>query len=152
VAYLVNYARTSQFIDVAATDGSGKLERLAASDFLIPNDWSADGRFLVYQNVQNGGPELDFLDLRKHSQIACGPGAEAQFSPDGKWIAFIGPGSIRCLRCMWRLFPAQACESKYPTMPAHNRAGVGMEKNVPPDYFRFGDYAAMCIRAVRVCF
>jgi hypothetical protein len=46
-----------------------------ASDFLIPNDWSADGRFLVYQNVQNGGPELDVLDLRKHSQIACGPGA-----------------------------------------------------------------------------
>jgi Tol biopolymer transport system component len=93
VAYLVNYARTSQFIDVAATDGSGKLERLAASDFLIPNDWSADGRFLVYMNLQNGGPELDVLDLRTHSQIAYGPGAEAQFSPDGKWIAFNGPGS-----------------------------------------------------------
>ncbi len=95
VAYVVNNARTSQYIDVAATDGSGKLERLAASDFLIPNDWSADGRFLVYMNFQHGAPELDFLDLHNHSQKTYGPGAEAQFSPDGKWIAFTGPGSTR---------------------------------------------------------
>jgi eukaryotic-like serine/threonine-protein kinase len=95
VAYVVNDARTSQYIDVAATDGSGKLERLAAADFLIPNDWSADGRFLVYMNFQHGGPDLEFLDLLNHSQTAFGQGAaaEAQFSPDGKWIAFTGPGS-----------------------------------------------------------
>jgi dipeptidyl aminopeptidase/acylaminoacyl peptidase len=93
VAYVVNNARTSQYIDIAATDGSGKSERLAASDFLIPNDWSADGRFLVYMNFQHGLPELEFLDLLSHSQTAYGPGAEAQFSPDGKWIAFTGPGS-----------------------------------------------------------
>jgi eukaryotic-like serine/threonine-protein kinase len=93
VAYVVNNARTFQYIDVAATDGSGKLERLAASDFLIPNDWSADGRFLIYMNFQNGAPELDVLDLRNHSRTVFGPGAEAQFSPDGKWIAFTGPGS-----------------------------------------------------------
>ncbi len=93
VAYVVNHDRTSQYIDVAATDGSGKLERLAASDSLIPNDWSADGRFLVYMNFQHGAPELDFLDFRNHSQTAYAPGAEAQFSPDGKWIAFTGPGS-----------------------------------------------------------
>ena len=95
VAYEVNNARTSQSIDVAATDGSGKLERLAASDFLIPNDWSADERFLVYMNFQNGvAPELDVLDLRNHSQTTYAPGAaEAQFSPDGRWIAFTGLGS-----------------------------------------------------------
>jgi len=94
VAYEVNNARTSQYIDVAATDGSGKLERLATSDFLIPNGWSADGRFLVYMNFQNGiAPELDVLDLRNHSQTTYATGAEAQFSPDGKWIAFTGLGS-----------------------------------------------------------
>jgi DNA-binding winged helix-turn-helix (wHTH) protein/Tol biopolymer transport system component len=94
VAYEVNNARTSQYIDVAATDGSGKLERLAASDFLIPNDWSADGRFLVYMNFQNGvAPELEVLDLRNHSHTTYARGAEAQFSPDGKWIAFHGLGS-----------------------------------------------------------
>jgi serine/threonine protein kinase len=93
VAYEVNNARTSQYIEVAATDGSGKLERLAAADFLIPNDWSADGRFLVYMNFQHGAPELEVLDLRNHSQTTYTTGAEAQFSPDGKWIAFTVPES-----------------------------------------------------------
>ena len=94
VAYVGNNAKTSQYIDVAATDGSGKLERLAASDFLIPNDWSADGRFLVFMNIQNGASELDILDLSNHSQTAYATGTEAQFSPDGKWIAFSGQKAI----------------------------------------------------------
>ena len=96
VAYEVNNAKSSQYIDVAATDGSGKMQRLAASDFLIPNDWSADGRFFVYMNFKGGGQELelDVLDLSNHSQTAYLPGAaEAQFSPNGKWIAFAGSGS-----------------------------------------------------------
>jgi Tol biopolymer transport system component len=94
VAYLENYDRNSKYIDVAATDGSGKLERLVASDRLALNDWSADGRFIVYMNFQNSVvPELEVLDLRNHSQTAYATGAEAQFSPDGKWIAFSGLGS-----------------------------------------------------------
>jgi DNA-binding winged helix-turn-helix (wHTH) protein/Tol biopolymer transport system component len=94
VAYAVNHDRTSKYIDVAATDGSGKLERLVTSDRLALNDWSADGRFLVYMNFQNSiAPELEVLDLRNHSQTTYAPGAEAQFSPDGKWIAFSGFGS-----------------------------------------------------------
>jgi eukaryotic-like serine/threonine-protein kinase len=86
-------ASGTRFI-VAATDGSGKLERLAASNSLIPNDWSAAGRFLVFVDFQHGAPELDFLDFRNHSQTAYAPGAEAQFSPGGKWVAFTGPGSV----------------------------------------------------------
>jgi hypothetical protein len=104
VAYVGNSARTSlNYIDVAATDGSGKLERLVASDFLIPNDWSADGRFLVFMNFQHGAPKLDFLDLRDHSQTAYATGAEAQFSPDGKWIPSPDLGRRplqRMLKCM----------------------------------------------------
>jgi len=94
VAYVANHDRTSKYIEVAATDGSGKLERLVTSDRLTLNDWSADGRFLAYMNFQNGvAPELEVLDLRNHSQTAYTTGAEAQFSPDGKWIAFSGLGS-----------------------------------------------------------
>ena len=94
VAYLANYDGASKYINVAATDGSGKLERLVASDRLALNDWSADGRFLVYMNFQNSVvPELEVLDLRNHSQTTYANGAEAQFSPDGKWIAFSGIGS-----------------------------------------------------------
>ena len=90
VAYEGNVDIASQYIDVAATDGSGKLERLVAYGSVIPNDWSADGRFFVYMNFRGLAPELDFLDLRNHSQTALAPGTEAQFSPDGKWIAFTG--------------------------------------------------------------
>jgi DNA-binding winged helix-turn-helix (wHTH) protein/Tol biopolymer transport system component len=94
VAYLANHDRTSKYIDVAATDGSGKLERLVASDRLALNDWSADGRFLVYMNFQKSVvPELEVLDLRNHSHTTYTTGAEAQFSPDGRWIAFSGLGS-----------------------------------------------------------
>jgi dipeptidyl aminopeptidase/acylaminoacyl peptidase len=94
VAYLANHDRTSKYIEVAATDGSGKLERLVASNRLALNDWSADGRFLVYMNFQKSVvPELEVLDIRNHSQTAYATGAEAQFSPDGRWIAFSGLGS-----------------------------------------------------------
>ena len=95
VAYEVNNGRVSQSIDVAATDGSGKTERLVAANTPLANDWSADGRFLVYMNVKGTAQEmvLDVLDLRNHSQTAYAPGVEAQFSPDGKWIAFAGAGS-----------------------------------------------------------
>jgi DNA-binding winged helix-turn-helix (wHTH) protein/Tol biopolymer transport system component len=94
VAYAANHDRAAKYIDVAATDGSGKLERLVTSYRLALNDWSADGRFLAYMNFQNSiAPELEVLDLRNHSQTAYASGAEAQFSPDGKWIAFSGFGS-----------------------------------------------------------
>ncbi len=93
VAYEENDAKASQSIEVAATDGSGKLQQLATSDFLIPNDWSTDGSFFVYMNFHGSAPELELLDLSNHSQTAYGPGSEAQFSPDGKWIAFTGSGS-----------------------------------------------------------
>jgi eukaryotic-like serine/threonine-protein kinase len=88
VAYVGN-----DHIYVGATDGSSKPERLLESNGLIPNDWSPDGRYLVYMNFQNGPPELDFYDFQKHSYSAYGSGAEAQFSPDGNWVAFTGPGS-----------------------------------------------------------
>ena len=39
-------------------------------------------------------PELDILDFRDHSHtIYAENGAEAQFSPNGKWVAFSAPGS-----------------------------------------------------------
>src|SRR5215831_18438975 len=89
VAYVEN-----QKIYVAATDGSAKPEPLVESQGSIPNDWSPDGRYLVYMDFQNGGiPELHYYDFRKRSHSVYADGAEAQFSSDGKWIAFTGPSS-----------------------------------------------------------
>jgi len=93
VAYVDNGGEDSPHIYTVATDGSGKPEPLVKSNALVPNDWSPDGRYLVYMNFQNGPPELEFYDFRKRSHSAYAGGAEAQFSPDGKWVAFTGPTS-----------------------------------------------------------
>ena len=93
VAYVGNDAKGSPHIYVGATDGSSEPESLLESNGLIPNDWSPDGRYLVYMNFQNGPPELDFYDFQKHLHSAYGSGTEAQFSPDSNWVAFTGPGS-----------------------------------------------------------
>jgi eukaryotic-like serine/threonine-protein kinase len=58
VAYVENAAESSQKIYVAAIDGSGKPEPLVESQAIIPNDWSPDGRYLVYMDFQNGPVEL----------------------------------------------------------------------------------------------
>ena len=57
------------------------------------NDWSPDGSAMVYMNFAGGqGPRLWIFDLReKKRRPLLGtkfPEAEAQFSPDGKWLAY----------------------------------------------------------------
>ena len=92
VAYVGNVAKGFSEIYVVATDGSGKPVPLVQSAG-IPNDWSPDGRYLVYMDFQNGPPELRFYDFQKRSHSAYVSGGEAQFSPDGKWVAFTGSTS-----------------------------------------------------------
>ena len=92
LAYVGNVAKGFSEIYVVATNGSGKPEALVESAG-IPNDWSPDGRYLVYMDFQNGPPELRFYDFRKRLHSAYAVGGEAQFSPDGKWVAFTGSTS-----------------------------------------------------------
>jgi serine/threonine protein kinase/Tol biopolymer transport system component len=77
-------------IYVMPTDGSGKSETLPESTGLLQNDWSSDGRYLIYMNFQRPGPRLGFYDFLKHTHSEFVSGVEAQFSPDGKWVAFTG--------------------------------------------------------------
>jgi Tol biopolymer transport system component len=79
------------YLGARAADGSGTPRRLAAGRNVIPNDWSRDGRYILYMNFQNGPPSLDVYDVAaKSSRMTGHIGAEAQFSPDGKWISYIG--------------------------------------------------------------
>ena len=58
---------------------------------VIPCDASAEGH-LIYINIGGGAfPRLNVYSSvdRKSAQFAKF-GAEAQFSPDGKWIAYVG--------------------------------------------------------------
>jgi len=90
VAYTHNNA-----IFVVPRDGSRNPEQLNRGQRSLVNDWSSNGRYLIYMNFIAARPsELDILDFRDHSHtIYAESGAEAQFSPNGKWVAFSAPGS-----------------------------------------------------------
>jgi len=82
------------------SDFSGKLERITQSERgRYPNDWSPDGRSLLFTERIPPSGEGDVLRLAFDEQgnvngdaevIADGPNwqTEARYSPDGKWIAF----------------------------------------------------------------
>ena len=58
---------------------------------VIPCDWSRDGH-LIYMSLGNGNPfpSLEVYSLHDHKSTGFATvGAEAQFSPDGKWVAYI---------------------------------------------------------------
>src|SRR5262245_10623316 len=75
--------------------GAGNEEvLLKTSEDKVPNDWSSDGQFIVYQNsspktkwdlwvlpMSGERKQFPFLQTEFNEQ-------QAQFSPDGKWIAY----------------------------------------------------------------
>ena len=76
-----------------AASGAGNDEALLKSDYpKIPNDWSADGRFILYQS---GGLSTDLWVLPLSGEQKPFPFLQtefnegwARFSPDGQWIAY----------------------------------------------------------------
>jgi hypothetical protein len=53
-------------------------------------DWSLDGH-LVFTDLSAGSPALKVYSSADHRVLPFAVGAEARFSPDGKWIAYVGP-------------------------------------------------------------
>ncbi len=77
-------------VEVVPTDGSGPSRPLLNGTNLIPCDWSVDEN-LIYMSLEGGMyPSLDVYSLveKKSTQFAK-TGAEPQFSPDGRWVAYI---------------------------------------------------------------
>jgi serine/threonine protein kinase/Tol biopolymer transport system component len=71
-------------------DGSGSPQLLLKGGKMLPNDWSADGH-LVFMNLEKGDPVV--YSASDHQVMQLVPsGGEAQFSPDGKWIAYLQVG------------------------------------------------------------
>jgi eukaryotic-like serine/threonine-protein kinase len=66
-------------------DGSGTPTFV--SDWGIPTDWSPDGRILAFGSSK-GVVSLALWSRMTHEPLELGPGAEAQLSPDAKWMAF----------------------------------------------------------------
>jgi hypothetical protein len=69
-----------------AADGSGPA-RLLLDPSSVAAHCSADGT-IVFARVGRGSPQLMAYVPGTKELIALGPGIEARFSPDGRWIAF----------------------------------------------------------------
>jgi len=76
-----------------AVDNSTQPQNITEAIRAIPNDWSGDGRYLLFMDFPTGLTELYVYDFQQHSRKLYCDGAEGQFSPDSKWVAFTGPAS-----------------------------------------------------------
>jgi eukaryotic-like serine/threonine-protein kinase len=74
-------------------DGSGSAQLLRQGDSLSPESWSPDGH-LVYMDFSKGAPSLMIYSAADQQVRELAIGGEADFSPDGKWIVYIGPGTV----------------------------------------------------------
>jgi Tol biopolymer transport system component len=78
-----------------ATDGSESRSLLlgGAGEYNYPSSWSPDGH-LVYGRPVRGVAMLFIYSASDGPSRLLAEGAEASFSPDGRWIAYIGQGGV----------------------------------------------------------
>lgn len=91
ITYAATQGRTSYLYRVPA-DGSAPPRILLSGTVMLPNCWSSD--HLVFLTTDTGFPSLEIYSDTDGSVSHFTSGAEAQFSPDGKWIAYIGQGGV----------------------------------------------------------
>ena len=83
--------RTIDALTEVPVDGSGPAQiLLKGGAYLGHLDWSVDGQ-LVFTAFSHDAPSLDVYSTADRQVVPFGIGAEARFSPDGKWIAYVGP-------------------------------------------------------------
>jgi serine/threonine protein kinase len=85
VTYIVVSGKTYTMEQIPF-DGSGSALTLLKGGKMIPNDWTPDGH-LVFMNFETSAAELAVYSASDKKTAIVDPGAEAQFSPDGKWLA-----------------------------------------------------------------
>ena len=84
-----------EVLQATNTRGGGEVKSLSTFDVQVyPSDWSLDGKHLAYtassQGTSNDVWLLAMTGARKPAPLLQSPFAErhAQFSPDGRWLAF----------------------------------------------------------------
>jgi eukaryotic-like serine/threonine-protein kinase len=97
-------ARCWPRLGLSSLDGTPDKEPLPDTGFMVPTDWSPDGRFILYNNsalpaITQAFPSdvfaIDMARNRKVIPLLSTPFYEynAVFSPDGKWLAFLSTES-----------------------------------------------------------
>ena len=77
-------------ISQVPADGSGSPQVLLNGNRVMPCDWSADGH-LVFMDFSTGVPSLKIYSAKDQKVTPfAARGAEAQFSPDGRWMVYTG--------------------------------------------------------------
>ena len=71
----------------APADASGEEEVLIEGPQTAPNDYTPDGRGLVYMRLDKGPSHVALYDFGQHASADLFQGAEVQVSPDGRWLA-----------------------------------------------------------------
>jgi Tol biopolymer transport system component len=87
--------KTESWNEIHATftdDARQAAAPLCTTDCFLPWDWSPDNRRLLYWSADQHQVGLLDVDLRQKSIVLSHPDhaiLRAQFSPDGRWIAFL---------------------------------------------------------------
>ena len=87
----IAFRDASSNIEKVPIDASSAPQPLVNGVNVIPCDWSADGH-LIYMSIESGGPfptlEVDSQPDQRSTRFAK-YGAEPQFSPDAKRVAYV---------------------------------------------------------------
>src|SRR5439155_10784920 len=104
-------------------------------NFKVPQDWSKDGRYLLYfQQDTKTGRDLWALDMagnEKKPQVIANSRFEeslAQFSPDGRWVAYQTNDSGR-FEIVVQAFPDPNGRHRCPPTAVSSRDGAQTSKS-----------------------
>jgi DNA-binding winged helix-turn-helix (wHTH) protein/Tol biopolymer transport system component len=89
----ITYTTLDALKEVPADGSSPPQPLLKGGVYLGHMDWSPDGH-LVFTDFSAGSPSLKVYSAADHRVVPFAIGAEARFSPDGKWIAYVGPLTV----------------------------------------------------------
>ena len=87
---IIAFRDASLNIEEVPADASAPPRPLVTGTNVIPCDWSRDGH-LIYMSLEGGEfPSLEVYSPLDHKSTQFAKvGAEPQFSPDGKWVAYV---------------------------------------------------------------